>query len=594
MRSVGPTVERRAAAGTVCARASMRSLNLGILAHVDAGKTTLTERLLFEAGMLAQPGSVAAGTTQTDTMSLEQRRGITIRAAVATFFVDGTLVNLFDTPGHSDFIAEVERSLSLLDGAVLVVSAVEGVEAQTHVLMRALRRMRIATIVFVNKVDRRSADAEFVELEVRERLGGDLPVLVGSALTGAGVPALLSALPRLLPVRDLSIDGKPSGQVFKITRDAEGARNVFAFLDAGTLRVRDRLEVGDQGPHRVTGVRVFEGGELTRVTAAVAGRVVVLRGLDTARIGDRFGSGAGVPARQFSRPSLATVVEPLYERDRPALYAALEQLADQDPLIDLQVDDHRRELRLSLYGEVQQQVIGSLLAEDYGVAARFRGTQMICTEQLVGCGSAAELIGADSNPFLATVGLKVEPMPKGAGVDFALEVEPGAMPSAFFTAVETTVRDSLQHGNYGWEINDARVVLTQCGYWARQSHSHGTFDKSMSSTAGDFRGLTRQLMKRALALARTVVCEPVHRFELQVPAASLSSTLALLARQKGVPHTTEPLGSSSVLLTGHVPADRVHRLTLDLHDVARGEGVLTTRLDHYAPSRGSEPARHRT
>ncbi|HET9998733.1 MAG TPA: GTP-binding protein, partial [Nocardioides sp.] len=148
----------------------MRTLTLGVLAHVDAGKTTLTERLLVEAGVLAEPGSVDAGSTHTDTMALERRRGITIRAAVVSFEVDGTTVNLVDTPGHSDFIAEVERSLGLLDGAVLVVSAVEGVQAQTLVLMRALQRLGIATVVFVNKVDRAGADPEFVELEVRERL----------------------------------------------------------------------------------------------------------------------------------------------------------------------------------------------------------------------------------------------------------------------------------------------------------------------------------------------------------------------------------------------------------------------------------------
>ena len=174
----------------------MRTLNLGVLAHVDAGKTTLTERLLFEAGVLAEPGSVDAGSTHTDTMALERRRGITIRAAVVSFEVAGTTVNLVDTPGHSDFIAEVERSLSLLDGAVLVVSAVEGVQAQTLVLMRALQRLGIATVVFVNKVDRAGADPEFVELEVRERLDPDVPVLVGSALTGEGVAELLARAAR--------------------------------------------------------------------------------------------------------------------------------------------------------------------------------------------------------------------------------------------------------------------------------------------------------------------------------------------------------------------------------------------------------------
>jgi ribosomal protection tetracycline resistance protein len=563
----------------------LRTLTLGVLAHVDAGKTTLTERLLVEAGVLAEPGSVDAGSTHTDTMALERRRGITIRAAVVSFEVDGTTFNLVDTPGHSDFIAEVERALSLLDGAVLVVSAVEGVQAQTLVLMRALQRLGIATVVFVNKVDRAGADPEFVELEVRERLDRDVPVLFGSALKGEGVAELLHALPELLPGREPSPDGPAAGLVFKIDRDAAGRKEVVALLRSGTLHVRDRLDVGRGDPARVTGLRRFHRGGLDTVTEAAAGHVVVLRGLDAARIGDGFGAGAAGVAEEFARPSLVTVVEPLDERDRPALYAALDRLAEQDPLISLRIDDDKRELGLSLYGEVQQQVIGSLLEEEYGVAVRFRDTAMICTERLRGTGAAVELIGTDPNPYLATVGLRVEPAPAGSGVDFGLEVELGSMPPAFFTAVETSVRSALLHGNHGWEVPDARVRMTHSGYWARQSHAHGTFDKSMSSTAGDFRDLTRLLMARSIAQAGTVVCEPVHRFELEVPADALGPTLALLAQAGGVPLTTEPRGTSgsSVVVTGVVPADAVHRLTLMLPDVTRGEGVLSSRLDHFRP-----------
>src|SRR4051794_16962375 len=148
----------------------MRTLNLGIVAHVDAGKTTLTERLLYAAGVIDEVGSVDDGTTQTDSLELERRRGITIRAAVVSFVIGGITVNLIDTPGHPDFIAEVERSLRVLDGAVLVVSAVEGVQAQTYVLWRALQRLDIPTLIFVNKTDRRGADSERVLREIAEKL----------------------------------------------------------------------------------------------------------------------------------------------------------------------------------------------------------------------------------------------------------------------------------------------------------------------------------------------------------------------------------------------------------------------------------------
>ena len=170
------------------------TLNLGILAHVDAGKTSLTERLLYEAGVLAELGSVDAGDTQTDSMALERRRGITIRSAVASFRVDGLAVNLVDTPGHSDFVVEVERALAVLDGCVLVVSAVEGVQAQTLVLYRALHRLGIPTVFFVNKLDRRHADPARVVAEIRGRLTA-VTVCVGYVIH-PGSPAVRIQGPR--------------------------------------------------------------------------------------------------------------------------------------------------------------------------------------------------------------------------------------------------------------------------------------------------------------------------------------------------------------------------------------------------------------
>src|ERR671933_1485518 len=155
-------------------RVLRRTLNLGIVAHVDAGKTTLTERLLYAAGVIDEPGSVDKGTTQTDSLPLEQQRGITIKSAVVSFTLEGVTINLIDTPGHPDFIAEVERVLTVLDGAVLVLSAVEGVQPQTRILMRALQRLRVPTVLFVNKVDRTGADLDAVLAATRRRLSPDV------------------------------------------------------------------------------------------------------------------------------------------------------------------------------------------------------------------------------------------------------------------------------------------------------------------------------------------------------------------------------------------------------------------------------------
>ena len=638
------------------------TLNLGILAHVDAGKTSLTERLLYEAGVLADLGSVDAGDTQTDTMALERRRGITIRSAVASFRVDGLAVNLVDTPGHSDFVAEVERALAVLDGCVLVVSAVEGVQAQTLVLYRALRRLGIPTVFFVNKVDRRNADPHRVVGEIRDRLTQDTvcvgsvtdpgspaariqvresreeterltesladidddvlaaavgerpaypwaelvrrlgeqtaagrahPVLFGSAITGAGVPELMRLLPDLLPPPPADVDAPLGGVVFAIRRGDDGEKLVQVRVGCGTLRVREQVDLGHGREERVTGIRVHRPGGAQTSATLVAGQIGVVRGLESARIGDRVGAWTRRSSDQFVRPSLETVVDPVAPADRVSLYTALGQLAEQDPLIDVRQDDGRREVAVSLYGEVQKEVLGSLLETEYGVPVTFRESTPICVERLVGTGADHELIGMTSNPFLAAVGLRVEPAPLGAGVTVGLEVELGSMPSAFFTAVEESVRATLRQGPHGWEIPDCTVIITHSGYWGRHSVGHADFTKSISSTAADFRCLAPLVLMTALERARTTVCVPVHRFELEIPERLYAAVLAALPRLAATPLETRQSGSHLVV-QGTVPAVSVHALQQRLPDLTSGEGILTTRLDHFAPAVGPPPMRPRT
>jgi len=613
----------------------VRTLNLGILAHVDAGKTTLTERLLHNSGVIDELGSVDAGNTQTDTLALERRRGITIKSAVVSFTAGDVTVNLIDTPGHPDFIAEVERVLAVLDGAVLVVSAVEGVQAQTRVLMRALQRLRIPTLVFANKTDRRGADPARVLREIVERLspaavgwdddgrlaevladrddalleayvenGATLPrarlrgalaaqtrearvhpVFFGSARTGDGVEALVDGITELLPAAARDAGGPAAGTVFKIERGPAGEKIAYVRMFAGAVRTRDRL-----GDAKVTAISVFEDGAFVRRDAVVAGKIGKLWGLAGVRIGDAIGEASTVDEHWFAPPTLETVVVPRTPDDRRALRVALDQLAEQDPLIGLRQNDARQELSVSLYGEVQKEVIQATLADDFGVDVTFRESTTICIERLAGSGAAFEIIDTDGNPFLATVGLRVDPAPAGSGVSFGLEVELGSMPLSFFTAVEETVRSTLEHGLYGWRVPDCAVTMTHSGYWAKQSHSHASFDKSMSSTARDFRQLTPIVLMGALRRAGTQVLEPVHRFRLELPADTLGPVLPVIARLGGVPGSPE-LHGATCTLDGDVPAARVHELRQRLPGLTRGEALLDTAFDRYEPVRGAPPRR---
>ncbi|MGW6635523.1 GTP-binding protein [Streptomyces cyaneofuscatus] len=647
----------------------MRTLNLGILAHVDAGKTSLTERLLHTAGVIDTIGSVDDGSTQTDSLALERRRGITIKSAVVSFTLGATTVNLIDTPGHPDFIAEVERVLGVLDGAVLVVSAVEGVQAQTRVLLRTLRRLRIPTRLFVNKTDRPGARYGSLLTSITERLSPDIvamgstrhlgtrsasttpftgsdpgftgaltdlltrhddelltayvddpaaltharllevlaeqtarcrvhPVFFGSAATGSGIDALADGITGLLPAATGDAEAPARGTVFKVDRTANGERTAYVRMVEGTVHAREVLRFrspdGREGEDKVSAVTVFEDGGEVPVPAVGAGRIGRLKGLAGIRIGDSVGEArAEAGRRHFAPPTLETVVVPVRPEDRGALHVALGRLAEQDPLIAVRRDDLRQEVSLSLYGEVQKEVIQATLADEFGVDVTFRATTTICLERPAGTGAAVEIIDTDPNPFLATVGLRVDPAPYGSGVEFRREVELGSMPYSLMRAVEDTVHSTLTQGIHGWQVTDCVVTQTHSGYWPRQSHSHGTFDKSMSSTAGDFRNLTPLVLMDALRRAGTQVYEPMHRFRLELPTDTFGALVPVLARLRAVPG---PPGMRGALCTleGELPAARVHELQQLLPGLTRGEGMLESAFDGHRPVTGPVPDRPRT
>jgi ribosomal protection tetracycline resistance protein len=643
------------------------TINLGILAHVDAGKTSLTERLLYEAGAIAAPGRVDDGTTRTDSMDIERRRGITVRTNVASFAAGDVQVNLIDTPGHSDFIAEVERSLAVLDAAVLVVSAVEGVQSQTVVLWRALRRLAVPTLIFVNKIDRAGADPARVRGEIDRRLtapGGVrilpltdvlapgtvdagtrpvpptdsrvidvlamlddrvlraavdgpavsaplalrsaraqvrrcllVPVAAGSALTGSGVPDLLAALPTLLPWARESACAL-SGVVYKIEH-AERGRLAHCRIFGGELRVRDRAAAGEGRPGVVTSLERSTPQGWTPTGAAIAGDVVRVRGLASATVGGWVGQAIpGRVTRQFPRPALESVVDPADPAQRGRLFAALQELAEADPLINLRLDDERHEIAVSLYGEVQKEVIAALLAEQFGVAVTFRPTVTVHIERIAGTGAAFAISSEHTTPYLATLGLRVEPAAVGSGLTCDLEVELGSMPPAFFAATWEGVRAGLAQGLSGWEIPDARVVLTHTGYWPRQSAMHQKFNKNVSSVGADFRYLAPVLVHDAISQARTVVCEPVETFQLEIPVGALPVVTVTLARLSGLVTGTETAGvgvgaGAAMTLTGTIPTRNVQRLLAQLPEQTSGEAVFTSEVTHYTPVTGSPPVRPR-
>jgi ribosomal protection tetracycline resistance protein len=607
-----------------------RTLNLGIVAHVDAGKTTLTERLLYAAGVIDEVGSVDKGTTQTDTLPLEQQRGITIKSAVVSFELGDLTVNLIDTPGHPDFIAEVERVLSVLDGAVLVVSAVEGVQPQTRVLMRALRRLGIPTLIFVNKLDRAGADFERVVLEISERLtpavavpdgdvdalvdvlaehdeelleayvDGDVsgqrvhdalvaqsrqglvyPVLRGSAVKGVGIEAVSQALSELLPASVGDPEGPVSGSVFKIERGTAGDKVAYVRMFSGTLRTRDAVR-----EDKVTAISVFEQGDAVQRPTVSGRQIAKVWGLHDHRIGDTVGEPPPrTPQREFPPPTLQSVVAPRRPDDAHRLRVALAQLAEQDPLINVR-DEPERELTVSLYGEVQQEVLEATLRDDFGVDAVFRDTTPICVERPRGSGEALEILHGHSNPFNAEIGLQIDPAPADSGVEFRLDVAARDIPlyvykthDDFREQMARYVRGALREGVHGWEVVDCVVTMTQCAY----SIADGPPSRrGPTSTAADFRKLTPLVLRQALDHAGTVVCEPVVRVRLEVPTRTVGAVLPALARLRAAVETPSPNGELSTI-EAVLPVTSADELQRELPGLTGGEGVVEWTFAGYQP-----------
>jgi ribosomal protection tetracycline resistance protein len=634
----------------------MAIVTIGILAHVDAGKTTLTERILFETGVIAAAGSVDKGTTQTDTLELERARGITIKSAVVSFPLHGRTVNLIDTPGHADFVAEVERSLRVLDGVVLVVSAVDGVQPQTRRLARAVRDAGLPMLIFINKVDRLGARGADLLAELRhalklpvvpmtlpagigtgaaivtpcnradpawrdalidllaeanerviaefERTGGHLsdtflhdelreqvqagaiaPVFFGSAITGAGVPELLAGVAEWLPVVNAEQGAHLTGTVFKIARQPSGEKLVYARIFSGALAVRQRVAVCrrdvfgelEQVEERITGVDRFVPEGATTGEAASAGEIVVLHGLRAARIGDRIG-GDAAPDRDlapaFPAPALESIVRPVQPGQITQLRAALDQLAEQDPLISLRQCNEEGEVSLRLFGEVQKEVVAETLLRDYGVAATFGPTRTICIERPAGTGEHAEFMSEGGNPFYATIGFRIEPAERGSGVRYVREL--GALPLAFYRAIEETVHQARAQGLFGWEVTDCVVTLTHAGF------------SSVMSTAADFRKLTPLVLMQALRHAGTHVCEPIETLELDIPEDTFGAVCGALVHARATICNASREGTSQRVMA-EIPTAELRGVERQLPGLTRGEGGWVSSFAGYAPVAGDPP-----
>ena len=615
----------------------MKIINLGILAHVDAGKTTLTESLLYTSGAIAELGSVDEGTTRTDTMNLERQRGITIQTAVTSFQWEDVKVNIIDTPGHMDFLAEVYRSLSVLDGAVLLVSAKDGIQAQTRILFHALQIMKIPTIFFINKIDQEGIDLPMVYREMKAKLSSEIivkqkvgqhphinvtdnddmeqwdavimgndellekymsgkpfkmseleqeenrrfqngtlfPVYHGSAKNNLGIRQLIEVIASKFYSSTPEGQSELCGQVFKIEYSEERQRLAYVRLYGGILHLRDSVRISEKEKIKITEMYTSINGELCKIDKAYSGEIVILQN-EFLKLNSVLGDTKLLPQRERIEnplPLLQTTVEPSKPQQREMLLDALLEISDSDPLLRYYVDSTTHEIILSFLGKVQMEVISALLQEKYHVEIELKEPTVIYMERPLKNAEYTIHIEVPPNPFWASIGLSVSPLPLGSGVQYESSVSLGYLNQSFQNAVMEGIRYGCEQGLYGWNVTDCKICFKYGLYY------------SPVSTPADFRMLAPIVLEQVLKKAGTELLEPYLSFKIYAPQEYLSRAYNDAPKYCANIVDTQ-LKNNEVILSGEIPARCIQEYRSDLTFFTNGRSVCLTELKGYHVTTG--------
>ncbi|WP_375105027.1 GTP-binding protein [Paenibacillus sp. RS8] len=616
-------------------------INVGIFAHVDAGKTTTTEHILYECGRIRALGSVDSGTALTDSMDVERQRGISVRAALASFTWEGVQINLVDTPGHVDFLSEVERSLRVMDCAVLILSAVEGVQAQSEMIWNALRKLGIPTLIFVNKMDRVGADPEAVLAEARNYLSSDIipvqqpvgkeqeyigaidlwgseadlaaqtellealaerdedlleaymsgssidlsawkkamktasasgryyPMVYGVAAKGLGITALLDAMIEYFPRAGGNAEGSVSGIVYNIQRDKSMGRMAFVRLYEGTIRNRDTVMNNTQDIQgKVTQIRKVEGGRTEDVGALEAGDIAVIYGLSGVRIGDILGHPEAIPEEaKLAVPLLTVRVFWETDMDDHKVIGALQELADEDPLLDAQWLQDERELHIKVMGPIQLEILNSVLKERYGLQVTFGQPSVIYKETPASAGEGF-IAYTMPKPCWAILRFQIEPGPPGSGLVYDSVVRSSDLLPQYQSETARRVLEALQQGLYGWEVTDLKVTLIEGQHHVWHTHP---LDFAVATPMGIMDGL---------AQVGTKLLEPILQVRIVVPEENGGRVMNDLVQMRG---TFDPpvLQGDRMIIEGRLPLATSLDYPVSLSSYTKGRSTFTSFFAGY-------------
>ncbi len=591
----------------------MKRLVIGILAHVDAGKTTLSEALLYQTGALKKLGRVDHRDAFLDTFALERERGITIFSKQAELMLQDTAVTLLDTPGHVDFSAEMERTLQVLDCAILVVSGTDGVQAHTATLWRLLARHHIPTLIFINKMDIQSADRAAVLAELKSRLDEGcidfgapdsmaeeiavcdesvlerflecgqveareisalvaarkvFPCYFGSALKLDGVEELLSGLDRYMQPPQYGADF--GARVFKIARDGQGNRLSYLKITGGSLSVRTQLSGQEDGgwQEKVNQIRIYSGEKYQTVERAESGMVCAVTGLTHTRPGMGLGCEAG---------AMPPVLEPVlnYRVDLPegcdahAMLQNLRLLEEEDPQLRVVWDERLGEIHLQLMGEVQLEILTRLIAERFGVEVAFDEGSIVYKETI-----AAPVIGIGHFEPLrhyAEVHLLLEPGERGSGIRLDTACSTDMLDLNWQRLVLTHLAEKVHLGVLtGAPVTDIKITLL-----AGRAHIKHT-------EGGDFREATYRAVRNGLMQAESVLLEPYYAFRLELPDDCVGRAMNDIQRMDGTFDPPEQQDGGTVL-TGTAPVAAMRNYWTEVAAYSKGRGRLSCVANGFAP-----------
>ena len=599
-------------------------LVIGILAHVDAGKTTLSESLLYLSGSIRKMGRVDHGNAFLDTYELERARGITIFSKQAVFEIGNTKVTLLDTPGHVDFSAEMERTLSVLDYAVLLISGADGVQGHTRTLWRLLNRYEIPTFLFVNKMDQPGTDRDRLLAEVKKKLddrctdfsGGQdkevfqeniamcdekaleeyletgeicpkniqrliterkiFPCYFGSALRMTGVQEFLEGLEEHMEVP--AYPEKFGARVFKIARDEQGKRLTYMKITRGPLKVKETLqglsaESGESWTEKADQIRIYSGVRYETVTAAEAGTVCAVTGLTQTRPGQ----GLGVEA-EAALPVLEPVLT--YQIILPEgcnvhdMLQKLRQREEAEPELHIGGTEELHEIHAQLMGEVQIEILKTLIFERFGVQVGFGAGNIVYKETIQ---APVEGVGHfEPLRHYAEVHLLLEPGERGSGMQFASACSEDMLDRNWQRLILTHLEEKEHRGVLtGSAITDMKITLVAGK--AHLKHTEG----------GDFRQATYRAVRQGLKKAKSILLEPYYEFCLELPAESVGRAMADIQRMNGAFAPPCQEGEVSIL-TGSAPVALMRDYQTEVAAYTKGLGRLTCTLKGYEPCHREE------